>query len=290
MNYIILDLEWDNAYCHKKNGFANQIIQIGAVKLNSSFEAIDRFEMIVKSSTAKKLTRRFTELTGITTDAMRSGVSFSEAVDKYNEWVGDDTVSITWSNSDLYVIVENARLFSDGKMLKFQRYVDLQKYVQSQMKREEAESKNQISLSDAAEHFGISVEQFDLHTAVDDSLVTAALLKKTYIKNEFEQHIKDAENPEFFERLAFKNYYISNLNSRFVDKAHLDFCCDVCGKKAVQQKKWSYRNHWFTTEFLCENCNEKFIGRIMFKKTYSSVKVSKKILRKPKVESNEVPV
>ena len=290
MNYIILDLEWDNAYCHKKNGFANQIIQIGAVKLNSSFEAIDRFEMIVKSSTAKKLTRRFTELTGITTDAMRSGVSFSEAVDKYNEWVGDDTVSITWSNSDLYVIVENARLFSDGKMLKFQRYVDLQKYVQSQMKREEAESKNQISLSDAAEHFGISVEQFDLHTAVDDSLVTAALLKKTYIKNEFEQHIKDAENPEFFERLAFKNYYISNLNSRFVDKAHLDFCCDVCGNKAVQQKKWSYRNHWFTTEFLCENCSEKFIGRIMFKKTYSSVKVSKKILRKPKVESNEVPV
>ncbi len=290
MNYVILDLEWDNAYCHKKNGFANQIIQIGAVKLNSSFKVIDRFEVLVKSSTSKKLTKRFTELTGITTDAMRTGVPFSAAVDMYNEWIGDDTVSITWSNSDLYVIVENARLFSEGKMLKFQRYVDLQKYVQSQMKREGPESKNQISLSDAAEHFGISVEQFDLHTAVDDSLVTAALLKKTYKATEFEQHIKDAENPEFFERLAFKNYYISNLASKYVDPAQLEFCCDKCGKAAVRQKKWSYRNHWFTTEFFCESCNEKFIGRIMLKKTYSSVKVTKRILRKPKVAPNEVSV
>ncbi len=291
MNYIILDLEWDNAYCHKKNDFANQIIQIGAVKLDSAFNVIDRLEILVKSCLSKKLSKRFTELTGITTDDMKQGIPFAEAVDRYNDWIGDDTVSITWSNSDLYVIVENARLFSGGKILKFQRYVDLQKYVQSQMHREGEGSKNQISLADAAEHFGISVDNFDLHTAVDDSLVTAALLKKTYSPEEFQKHIKDAENPEFFARLAFKNYYISNLNDKNVDKAQLDFYCDICGEKAERRKKWSYRNHWFTSEFFCESCNEKFIGRLMFKKTYSEVRVTRRILRKPKVaEKNEVPV
>ncbi len=290
MNYIILDLEWDSAYCHKKNGFVNQIIQIGAVKLNSKFQFVDRIEILVKSCISKKVTRRFTELTGITTDEMKSGIPLKNATEMYNEWAGEDIVTMTWSNSDLYVIVENAKLFADGLMPRLERYVDLQKYVQSQMKREE-ENKNQISLADAAEHFSISVEDFDLHTAADDSMVAAQLLKKTYKKDAFEIYIKDATSAEFFERLAFKNYYLSNINDKNINPADLDFYCDKCGVLASRTKKWSYRNHWFTSEFYCSGCDDKFIGRIMFKKTYSSLKVSRRILRKPKVaEKNEVSV
>ncbi len=291
MNYIILDLEWDSAYCHKKNGFVNQIIQVGAVKLNSDFELIDRIEILVKSCISKKVTKRFTDLTGITTDEMKSGIPLKAATEKYNEWVGEDSVTMTWSNSDLYVIVENAKLFADGLMPKLERYADLQKYVQSQMKRDEEKNKNQISLSDAAEHFGISTENFDLHTAVDDSMIAAKLLKKTFNEESFKAFVRDATAPEFFERLAFKNYYISNINDKNINPADLDFYCDKCGVKATRTKKWSYRNHWFTSEFFCSGCSEKFIGRIMFKKTYSALKVSRRILRKPRVaEKNEVSV
>ncbi len=291
MNYIILDLEWDNAYCHKKNGFVNQIIQIGAVKLNSDFELIDRIEILVKSCISKKLTRRFTELTGITTEEMKSGIPLKAATEMYNEWAGKDIVTMTWSNSDLYVIVENARLFADGLMPRLERYADLQKYVQSNMKRGEATTKNQISLADAAEYFGISVENFELHTAADDSMIAAQLLKKTFNEEGFETYVKDATKPEFFERLTFKNYYLSNINDKNINPADLDFYCDKCGVKATRNKKWSYRNHWFTSEFFCSECNEKFIGRLMFKKTYSSLKVSRRILRRPKVaEKNEVSV
>lgn len=290
MNYIILDLEWDSAYSHKKNGFVNQIVQIGAVKLNSEFKLIDRIEILVKSGITKKVTKRFTELTGITTDDMKSGIPLKSATEKYNEWAGEDIVTMTWSNSDLYVIVENAKLFADGLMPRLERYVDLQKYVQSQMKRSEG-NKNQISLSDAAEHFNISVEDFDLHTAADDSMVAAQLLKKTYKKDDFEIYVKDATSSEFFERLAFKNYYLSNINDKNINPADLDFYCDKCGVLASRSKKWNYRNHWFTSEFYCSGCDEKFIGRIMFKKTYSSLKVSRRILRKPKaIEKNEVSV
>lgn len=291
MNYIILDLEWDSAYCHKKNGFVNQIIQIGAVKLDNEFNLIDRIEILVKSCISKKVTRRFTTLTGITTDDMRSGISLKEATEKYNKWVGEDTVTMTWSNSDLYVIVENAKLFADGLLPKMEKYADLQKYVQSFIKRDDEAPKNQISLSDAAEHFGVSVADFDLHTAADDSQIASKLLKLTYNEEKFKEYVRDAESPEFFERLAFKNYYLSNINDKNINPADLDFYCDKCGTKTERIKKWSYRNHWFTSEFLCLGCSDKFIGRIMFKKTYSSLKVNKRILRKTKVaEKNEATV
>ena len=185
MNYVILDLEWDSAYCHKKNGFVNQIIQIGAVKLDSDFNLIDRIEILVKSAISKKVTKRFTTLTGITTDDMQSGIPLKAATQQYNEWVGEDAVTMTWSNSDLYVIVENAKLFADGLLPKMEKYADLQKYVQSFIKRDDENTKNQISLSDAAEHFGVSVADFDLHTAADDSQIASKLLKLTYDAEKF---------------------------------------------------------------------------------------------------------
>ncbi|MBQ6815887.1 MAG: exonuclease domain-containing protein [Clostridia bacterium] len=290
MNYIILDLEWDNAYSKVKKGFANQIIQIGAVKLNNNFETIDRFEVLVKSAISKKLTKRFSELTGITNEDMLSGIPFKQAVEQYNNWVGDNTITVTWSNSDLYVIMENAKLFADGETLKIEKYVDLQRFVQAELNKKGLNLQNQIALSAAAEAYGISTKKFDLHTALDDSLVTARLLKKSYNEN-FNTYLKDATNPEFYKKLAFKNYYISKINDKNIDTAQLEFNCDKCGTKAKRLKKWSYKNHWFTSEFECKTCGERFFGRVMFKKTYSSIKVTRRILRKTeKVKANEQTV
>ena len=65
MNYIILDLEWDSAYSVIHKRFLNQILQIGAVKLDENFNIIDVFDVTVKSSFSKRLSKRFIELTGI---------------------------------------------------------------------------------------------------------------------------------------------------------------------------------------------------------------------------------
>ena len=59
MQYIILDLEWDSAYSVKHRRFLNQILQIGAVRLNENFEVTDTFLETVKSSISKKVTGRF---------------------------------------------------------------------------------------------------------------------------------------------------------------------------------------------------------------------------------------
>ena len=118
MNYIILDLEWDSTYFVKQKRFINQILQIGAVKLDSRFNLIDTFEVTIKSSISKRVTGRFAKLTGITTEVMLGGVPFAQAVDMYNDWAGENTVTMTWSNSDLYTILENEDNLLEDKHFK----------------------------------------------------------------------------------------------------------------------------------------------------------------------------
>lgn len=276
MNYIILDLEWDSTYFVKQKRFINQILQIGAVKLDSRFNLIDTFEVTIKSSISKRVTGRFAKLTGITTEVMLGGVPFAQAVDMYNDWAGENTVTMTWSNSDLYTILENEDNLLEDKHFKIEKYLDLQKFVQGEMRLLGYEDKNQISLSGAAEFLKIETENIDFHTAKDDSLVCAYLLKKCYNKERFKALIKDTNNPEFYKRLKFKAYSISNLKDENIDKTQLEFCCEKCGNKAKRVSKWKYSNRWFSANFVCK-CGEKFNGRVSFKKTYDDLLVRKKI-------------
>ena len=276
MNYIILDLEWDSVFYKPQKRFINQILQIGAVKLNQSFEVIDTFEVTVKSEISKKVTGRFTKLTGITNEAMRSGIPFGEAVCRYNEWVGENAVTMTWSNSDLYTILENEENLLEGIRFKIESYLDLQAFIQNEMRLQGYEDKNQISLEAAAEKLGISTDGIDFYTAKDDSLVCAFLLKKCYNKERFEKLIKDANNPEFLNRLKFKAYAISKINDKNIDKKHLVFKCPECNKKAKQVTKWKYQNRWFWANFTC-GCGKRFCGRVSFKKTYDDVIVRRTI-------------
>ena len=278
MNYIILDLEWDSAYSARHKRFINQILQIGAVKLDGNFNIIGTFEQTVRSSVSKKVTGRFAALTGITTEKMRDGIPFDEAVDRYNEWAGKDTVTMTWSDSDLYSIKENEEcLLSGGRRFAVEKYLDLQKFVQGELKKAGYEDKNQISLSAAAELLGVDTEGLELHTAKDDSLLCVALLKKCYNKESFEPFIRDTGDPEFYRRLRFKPYAISNINDERIDKSQLVFYCDRCGAKANRTSVWRYRNRWFAAKFTCPKCARRFSGRLTFKKTYDDVLVRRRI-------------
>ena len=278
MNYIILDLEWDSAYSVKFKRFINQILQIGAVKLDGNFNITGTFEQTVRSSVSKKVTGRFAALTGITTEKMRDGIPFDEAVDRYNEWAGKDTVTMTWSDSDLYSIKENEEcLLSGGRRFAVEKYLDLQKFVQGELKKAGYEDKNQISLAAAAELLGVNTQGLELHTAKDDSLLCVALLKKCYNKESFEPLIRDTGDPEFYRRLRFKPYAISNINDERIDKSQLVFYCDKCGARANRTSAWSYRNRWFAAKFTCPKCARRFSGRLTFKKTYDDVLVRRRI-------------
>lgn len=292
MNYIILDFEWDTVFYAPEKRFINQIVQIGAVKLDEKFHSAGKFEQLVRSPFSKKVSSRFTELTGISTEDMLSGIPLKDAVEKYNIWAGEDFITLTWSTSDLYAVIDNEKLFLPSEThFKIGKYVDLQSYVQSELKLKGKEITNQISLSAAAEMLAISTEKFDMHTALDDSVITSETLKCSYNKERFEKFIRDTRDPEFYNRLTFKSYYLKKFNSPEIKPQHLIFRCNKCKSRAKKETAWKYKNHWFSAQFFCEKCNNRFTGRVLFKMTYNGLRVTKRIVTpKESVAADETTV
>ena len=64
---------------------------------------------------------------------MSHGISFSDAVKKYNAWASNDAVTMTWSTSDLYAIADNKRAFlQENENINIFKYLDLlkvEKYI-----------------------------------------------------------------------------------------------------------------------------------------------------------------
>ncbi len=277
MEFIILDNEWNTTY-RKINGKCfNELIEIGAVKLDEQLNEISRFSVLIRSTFTKKLSSRFQRLTNITTDEMKeNGMSFLEAVELYSEWAGKDAVTLTWSNSDLYVLLENFRLrFGIDNIPFIGKYVDLQKYAQSEMILKGSKITSQISVANAAIMLGIPIDGIGLHRALDDSLLCAEIMRKVYCPKRFAQFVVDTSQPDYYKRLTFKAFVIKDINSPLVNKSKLEFLCEKCGKEALRMTPWSFKGQSFRSEFACKFCGYKFVGRVTFKKYYDKVVVKR---------------
>ena len=154
---------------------------------------------------------------------------------------------------------------------------DYNHYEVSNFAKKGYESKNQISLEAAAEFMNVSTEEYELHTALDDCLVCAELLKLCYNEERFKQLFKDTSKPDFYARLRFKPYAISDINDSNIKREELIFDCPECGGKTKRIGAWKYRNRWFVANFKCEKCRFKFNSRVTFKKTYDDIKVKHKV-------------
>lgn len=290
MDYIILDLEWDNVFFKPQKRFVNQILQIGAVRLDSGFNIIDTYEATIRSDVSKKVSQRFADLTGITTEKMLEGIPLREAVEGYNEFSKGAEVTMTWSNTDIYTIVDNQKTLLKGETeFKFKNYLDLQKLVQGEMRERGHDTKNQISLEAAAVLFGVDTIEYELHTALDDSLICAKLLKVCYNEKHFNALLRNTENPDFYKRIEFKSSPITDINDKRIDKQSLVFACPKCSSDTAIMGKWKYRNRWFSARFKCKKCSHKFMARVFFKETFDKIVVKKKTFDlKKKEKNNEV--
>ncbi|MBO5911999.1 MAG: exonuclease domain-containing protein [Clostridia bacterium] len=275
MEYIVLDNEWHTPYCKINGKCINELIEIGAVKLDENLNEISRFSVLIKSTFTKKLNTRFQRLTNITTEEMlRDGMTFEQAVNLYSEWAGDSAITMTWSNSDLYVLLENFRLRRKINTVPIiSKYIDLQKYVQNEMIAMGRKITSQVSVANAAIMLGLSIDGIGLHRALDDSLLCAEMLRKVYDKKRLLSYMIDTSSPDYYARLTFKAYIIRDLNNPLVNKKKMEFKCEKCGADAKRVMPWAFKGHYFKSEFVCPKCQHKFIGRVAFKKYYDKVVV-----------------
>ncbi len=286
MNYIIMDLEWNNTYCKKKKGFMNEIIEIGAVMLNENLEIVDVFSTFIKAQLGKKLHSRVKELTNITNDDISTGVPFSQTMAQFRKWsAGSDNVILTWGDTDIRVLIENFKYFNGISFIPFlNNYVNLQKYAQAFMNISKAD---QIGLSAAAEKLGIDVDKYSLHRALDDSLLTADLFRKIYNEHMLASYTLTCDTA-FYSKITFKPKVITDINSPLIDKSKMRCLCDVCGSACERITEWRVINQAFRAVFVCKKCKRKIRFTIRFKEYYDRVDIKSSSV--PFIEKKEITV
>ncbi|MGN0665061.1 MAG: exonuclease domain-containing protein [Huintestinicola sp.] len=134
---IVLDLEFNPIRSPELREIArHEIIEIGAVKLNDKLEQVDEFDIYIKPQ-HNVIEQKITSITGITNEQLENCVCFSEAMNRFIDWIGDEPFSLySWSMSDRDVMLNEIDL-KEPEDPRFDRFfvhwIDLQKLYQRQM-------------------------------------------------------------------------------------------------------------------------------------------------------------
>lgn len=186
MNYIVIDLEFTPTpnTLRKKTKFTQEIIQIGAVKLNDNYEAIDTFDIFVKPqyATVSPFVRN---LTGITNIDLKNAPSFEEALRSFVKWIGDEPYKMyQWSETDKKKLVAESTYKGcyDEFSILSKHFIDLQRIYKRISKL------SKISLEQALNSLNIEING-ELHSAVDDAYNTAQILMLIKNNEEFNKRI-----------------------------------------------------------------------------------------------------
>lgn len=109
MKYIIVDLEatcWDG-----KNGNRNEIIEIGAVKLDENGDKIDEFCSFVKPKFYPKLSYFCKSLTSITQEDVDIARDFPTVLKEFQKWIGDEDYFLcSWGFYDKSQFTKDCKL------------------------------------------------------------------------------------------------------------------------------------------------------------------------------------
>lgn len=283
MQYVVVDLEWNGSYSKKAHGYFNEIIEVGAVKINEQLEIVDTFRAAIRPVVSKKLSTIVTDLTNITAEELEDGTSFARMVRRFGTWVGEESWTLlTWSTTDLLVLMENCRFFYGKQEIPFlQNYMDCQAYTQTRMGIGEGQ---QLGLAKAGEMLDIPEEDIAFHRALDDSLLTVRILQKVHEADSFQAAIQPADD-EFYRRITFKTTIINDLDNPLVKRSELSFNCPDCGHSMRRKGQWRFRSRAFCAEFTCRRCDKQYNGRVQFRLKYEGVQVKKSLNEKKPLEA-----
>ena len=289
MQFVVMDLEWNNTYAKKANGYINEIIEIGAVKLDSDIETVDTFSCIIRSQIGKKLRGSVKKLTHLTNDDISSGMPFTKAFSMFRKWLGnEETVILTWGDGDVRVLLDNFKYLNGIKVIPFlDKYCDLQRCFQKFNKSGKGQ---QTGLLTAAEILGIDPGMYIHHRALGDSMMTAEILKKIYNTGFVEPEIVTC-NEDFYSRLLYKAKVIRNIDNPLVDKKKLNHSCENCGLQCEQLTKWKFHCQFFRANLYCKNCDLTFSVGVRFKKLFDQVEFRKIVSVKepePVIDTEEI--
>lgn len=87
---IFIDLEMNTTDTRlvRRKKLKNEVIEIGAVRMDDAFHPLDRFRIFVRPQYNGVIERKIYKLTGISNGAVSDAVSLPEALDALEAWCG----------------------------------------------------------------------------------------------------------------------------------------------------------------------------------------------------------
>ena len=175
MNYVIMDLEWNQSSTGEEEVskiLPFEIIEIGAIKLNDKRRMISEFTELIKPQVYHEMHRITRKLIHLQMEQLEQGRSFTEVMEQFREWCGEDCIFCTWGPLDLTELQRNIRYYgmeplADGPI----RFLDVQKLFSIAYE----DRKSRRSLEYAIDYLNID-KDIPFHRAFSDAYYTAKVL------------------------------------------------------------------------------------------------------------------
>lgn len=271
MNYIVLDMEWNQPWPGSPSAkktlpvqIRGEIIQIGAVRVTEDEEVADEFQIMVKPKYYRHLNRRVSKLTGIKEPRLREeGVPFPEAIARFRAWCGGDIVFLTWGFDDIGILRENLQLY--GLETDFtDRWYNAQMIFNAQTDG----STSQKALKTAMETFGIEASR-PAHDALGDAYHTAQICARLDLRRgaeEYDEALKSHENgfhgaqlPGCIARKVFYDY--ADKRAALSAMSAEENRCPVCGGRMLGSRWFAQPGHRYMDLAACPE-HGKFLIRV----------------------------
>ena len=252
MNYIVLDLEWNQSNAGKEAEnpeLAFEIIEIGAVKLNEEFQLMSEFSKLIKPQIYHEMHHITSKLIHMRMEELERGKPFKEVMESFLEWISEEECTFcTWGPLDLTELQKNMRYYnmeplSDGPIA----FLDVQKLFSIAFE----DRKTRRALEWAVDYLGIE-KDIPFHRAFSDAYYTAKVLEKIEDKSVLEYVSFDTFTPpasrEKEIKIQFDTYakYISRVfadkTEAFADKEVASSKCYLCHRNLRKKVKWFTSN------------------------------------------------
>lgn len=246
MNYIVLDLEWNQSNTGREpecSLIPFEIIDFGAIKVNEEGKMIGEFNQLVKPQIYNQMHHITSKIIHLHMQDLQRGKTFTEAMNEFLDFCGEDYIFCTWGTLDLFELQRNMRFYgmeplSEGPL----KYLDLQKLYSIAFE----DGKIKRNLEYAVDELGIS-KDIPFHRAFSDAYYTAKVLaflpKHVFDRYSFDtfmlpQTKADEIHVSFPDYIKYISREFSSKQEAMADKEVASTKCYLCKKPMKKKVRW----------------------------------------------------
>lgn len=278
MEYIVLDMEWNQSNTGSEPEAAIlpfEIIEIGAMKLNSEGLVISEFSELVKPVVYHEMHRITSKLIHMQMQELERGKPFTEVAARFLDWCGEDYLFCTWGSSDLTELQRNLQFYNMTPLSdKPIPYLDVQKLFSIAYE----DRKTRRSLEHAVDHLELE-KDIPFHRAFSDAYYTAKIFAHIFHKDpgilknlsydvyHAPKCREDEVRVQFDTYAKFVSRQFADKAAMFADREVSSSKCYLCHRNLRKKIKWFTPNgrHYYCLAY-CER-HGYLKGKIRVRKT-----------------------